>query len=276
MDEARAQNVLVVEQQMQHGVSHEVAGGTAVIFSAPRPGDGAVNEDVAGLFRLGPGHGVLVVADGAGGQRAGARASQLALTAVGDALRHASAEDVRASILVGFDRANEAVADLGIGAGTTLAVAEICDAVVQTYHVGDSQIVLTGQRGKVKFQTVSHSPVGYAVEAGVLDESEAIHHEDRHLVSNLVGDPQMRIEVGPPLPLATFDTLVLGSDGLFDNLHVSEIVDRVRKGPMQKAASDLVDECTARMTGASDELAGKPDDLTFIVFRLAAATRAGG
>ena len=40
------------------------------------------------------------------------------------------------------------------------------------------------------------------VEAGWLDEEEALHHEDRHIVSNMIGAPNMRIEIGSVVRLA--------------------------------------------------------------------------
>jgi serine/threonine protein phosphatase PrpC len=128
-------------------------------------------------------------------------------------------------------------------------------------------ILVVGQRGRVKLQTTSHSPVGFAVEAGVLDEREAMHHEDRHLVSNVVGSPEMKIEIGPRLRLAMHDTVLLASDGLFDNLHIEEIVDRVRKGPLEVAARRLAQDSWERMTCPRSGQPCKPDDLTFILFR---------
>ena len=82
-------------------------------------------------------------------------------------------------------------------------------------------------RGRVKLQTISHSPVGYAVESGMLDDQEAMHHEERHVVSNIIGTPEMRIEIGPPIDLATYDTLLVATDGLADNLHIEEIIERI-------------------------------------------------
>ncbi|MGI9590762.1 MAG: PP2C family protein-serine/threonine phosphatase, partial [Myxococcota bacterium] len=79
-------------------------------------------------------------------------------------------------------------------------------------------ILLIGQRGRVKLQTVDHSPVGFAVEAGLLDADAALHHEDRHIISNFVGGADLRIEMGSGLHLAERDTLCLASDGLADNL----------------------------------------------------------
>ena len=49
---------------------------------------------------------------------------------------------------------------LGAGSATTLAVAEVVGQTVRTYHVGDSPIWVFGQRGRLKLQTVPHSPVG--------------------------------------------------------------------------------------------------------------------
>ncbi len=94
-----------------------------------------------------------------------------------------------------------------------------------------------------------------------------MHHEDRHLVSNMLGMPDMRIEVGSALELGRFDTLLLATDGLFDNLHTQEVVDRVRKGSLTGVAQRLVDQCRRRMQESKPGLPSKPDDLTFILFR---------
>jgi serine/threonine protein phosphatase PrpC len=128
-------------------------------------------------------------------------------------------------------------------------------------------IVVTGQRGKLKLQTVSHSPVGFAVESGMLDETDAVHHEDRHLVSNLAGTPDMRIEVGPRIRLAPLDTLLLASDGLFDNLYMEEVVSAIRKGPLADAGHRLATEALARMQQPGGGAPCKPDDLTFVLYR---------
>ena len=164
-----------------------------------------------------------------------------------------------------------AVIDLGVGAATTLALAEIQGDRVRPYHIGDSQVVIVGQRGRLKAQTISHSPVGFALEAGVLDAREAMHHEDRHIVSNVIGTAEMRIEFGALQKLAVRDTVLLGSDGLFDNLHLSEIVEWVRKGPLHAAMHRLVDACRQRMVVTDAEHPSKPDDLTVVAFRRRAA-----
>ncbi|MFP4611285.1 MAG: PP2C family protein-serine/threonine phosphatase, partial [Thiohalophilus sp.] len=111
------------------------------------------------------------------------------------------------------------------------------------------------------------SPVGYAVEAGFLDAEEAIHHEERHLISNVVGAEDMNISMGSPITLAPRDTLLLASDGLFDNLYYEEIVALIRKGPLQTAARRLVELAHQRMTRRAPDQPCHPDDLSFILYR---------
>jgi serine/threonine protein phosphatase PrpC len=176
-------------------------------------------------------------------------------------------ESLRGAILNGIEAANQSVRELGCGAATTLALVEIQGRSIRPYHVGDSVILLTGQRGKLKLQTIPHSPIGYAVEAGLMKEEEAIHHEERHVISNVIGAEQMRIEMSAPVEMALRDTLVLASDGLLDNLLPGEIVEIVRSGPLNVAVSDLVSEAHRRMTSQNGSAPSKPDDLTVIAYR---------
>ena len=254
---------------LQQGDVLPFASGQVAVYSARCPSKTANNEDAAALIPLDDRTGVMVVADGMGGGSAGEHASRLAVRTLRSSLKTVQRGDVplRVAVLNGIEAANRAVTDLGIGAATTLAVAEIQGRSVRTYHVGDSMILIVSQRGKVKLQTVSHSPVGYAVEAGILDEKEALHHEDRHLVSNMIGLSDMRVEIGSIVELAPRDTLLLASDGLFDNLHVEEIVEVIRKGPFKKVVQRLSGDAVHRMTNPTEGQPSKKDDLTFVAFR---------
>ncbi|MCA9671919.1 MAG: protein phosphatase 2C domain-containing protein, partial [Myxococcales bacterium] len=197
---------LFCQQEMTGAERIDVAGGQLAVFSRGNPARERVNQDAAALLPVGKKRLVLVVADGVGGARSGARASSLAVEEISRALaeacegvpeRELGGELLRGAILNGIERANAAVKALGLGAGTTLAIVAIDeDRTMRTFHVGDSTVVVVGQRGRVKLQTVSHSPVGYAVEAGLIDDEDALHHPDLHLISNMVGSERMRIEVG--------------------------------------------------------------------------------
>jgi serine/threonine protein phosphatase PrpC len=247
-----------------------VCGGLAVVSSRRSPVKETPNEDAAAVIPVDGQCGLLVVADGVGGVRSGDMASRLAVESLRDAVTDSSPGDeflLRAAIVNGIEEANRRIMDTGVGAATTLAVLEVSGCHVRPYHVGDSTIVLVGGRGKLKWQTVPHSPVGFAIEAGILDEEEAMHHQDRHIVSNVVGSAEMRIEIGPEVRLAPRDTVVLASDGLLDNLTIDEIVARVRKGPLDKAVRRLAADSRRRMTCPEEGQPNKPDDTTIVAYR---------
>ena len=245
------------------------AAGTACVYTHRAPDKDSANEDSAALIPCGTGAGVLTIADGLGGLPAGNQASEQAVrqlsTSVTSSCGNSTA--LREAILDGIEQANSRIIGLGLGAATTIAVAEIDARAVRCYHVGDSMILVTGQRGKIKYQTISHSPVAYAVEAGLVHTDDAIYHEDRHLISNMIGSGDMRVEIGPRLTLAPRDTVVVASDGLFDNLQVQEIVAIVRSGPLLAAATELATKCRARMLEFSEQRPHKPDDLSFVLYR---------
>jgi serine/threonine protein phosphatase PrpC len=238
--------------------------GRAALFSVQAPGKTTGNEDAAALISIDGHNGLIVIADGLGGHADGALASRMAIDALVDATRVAVAGDggLREAILKGIDAANQAIIALGNGAATTLAVTEVSDAGIRTYHAGDSSILVTGQRGLLKHQTIQHSPIGHAVESGMLDEAGAMQSEERHIVSNVVGSPDMRVELGPLRTLATFDTVVMASDGLADNLMIEEIIETVRKGALESIAGELLSACLRAMRGG-----GHPDDLTVALYR---------
>lgn len=243
--------------------------GEVVVYSARSPGKEAGNEDAAAVLFVGEGCTLLAVADGVGGQPGGAKAACVALQVLSQAVRYAQpdADSSRTAILTAFDEANRAVMALGNGAATTLAIAEVRGREVRTYHAGDSGVLIFGGRGKIRAQTIAHSPVGYALEAGLLDESAAMEHEDRHIVSNVVGDRQLHVGVGTSVSLRARDTVVVASDGLFDNLYQDEIVAILRRGKLQRSVRAAVAECHARMRSPVDDKPCKPDDLTLVAYR---------
>jgi serine/threonine protein phosphatase PrpC len=258
------------QADFEQPLSAPFIGGEATFFTARAPDKTTPNEDCLALIPFDADSGVLIVADGLGGLPSGSTASQLAIDTMAQVLDEAASADIplRDAILNGIEQANQAILAQSSGMATTLAVVEIQGHTVRHYHVGDAMIMVTGQRGKVKAYTVSHSPVGYAVEAGMLDEDEAVHHEERHIVSNVVGATDMHMSIGTTLQLSMRDTLLLASDGLFDNLYREEIVELIRKGPLTRAATQLVARSHERMQFPQAGLPSHADDLSFILFRL--------
>jgi serine/threonine protein phosphatase PrpC len=247
----------------------EVGGGQLIAYTARSPDKDTDNEDTVAAIPYGPDAVVLVVADGAGGLPLGRQASRLAVSTLERSLQAAIEETMllRTAILNGIDEANKAVQTLGGGSGTTFTVVTVEGIIARAYQIGDSEAIIVGQRGRLKAQTLPHSPTGFAVEAGFLDQRAALHHAERHLVSNLLGTADMRIDIGASVELKPRDTILLASDGLTDNIHIDEIVELIRKGPLDKAVYSLTRLAGRRMTGEARTQPSKPDDLSVILFR---------
>lgn len=254
---------------MSEAEVHPFGTGLIVVFSNKAPGKESINEDSAAIIPYLKDSGVLVVADGAGGLPSGAKASEIAITNLRNSMKACLKKDLplRTAIMDGIEKANSQIQSLSIGAGTTISVAEIVGNTIRTYHVGDSQIMVVGQKGKLKMQTMSHSPVGYAMEAGFIGDNEALMHDERHIVSNLLGYPDMRIEVGTQMELSAKDTVIVASDGLYDNLATDEIVEECRKGQLDDICKAVTATCYQRMSEPLENQPSKIDDLTIILFR---------
>jgi len=114
-----------------------------------------------------------------------------------------------------------------------------------------------GMLGVVKVLTNE----GYQVD-------DALLHDERHLISNAVGLSDMHVDVGSKITLAKRDTVLIASDGLFDNLPISEITEIICQGLLADAGKKLVRVCSRRMSlDESSDRPHKPDDMSFILFR---------
>jgi serine/threonine protein phosphatase PrpC len=272
--DSRTRLCLGVGERESHDI--ELEQGQVCVRSLRSPDKDSSNEDAAAVIPVGNDALVLAVADGVGGNPGGHEASKLAMRTLNKLV--AAVEDtaqLRSAVLDAVDSSNRQVIDLNRGAATTLAVAAVVGRRLRCYHVGDSELLTVGQRGRVKLRVVPHSPTGFAVEAGLMDEQEAVRHDQRHVLFNAIGSPDMRIDIGGPLTLAVHDTLLLATDGLMDNLFVNEIVDIIRAGPLVAAADRLVAVARERMDNAEGDRPSKPDDLTVVLYRPKVARRKG-
>jgi serine/threonine protein phosphatase PrpC len=242
-----------------------------VVFSSRSPGKTTRNEDSIAWISW-TGTLLIVLADGVGGQPGGGDASELSVRLMVDRFKNINDEQItmevfREGILDAFERANGEIRDLAIGSGSTLTAVAIVGDSVRVFNVGDSSSVICGGRGKMKFSNTPHSPTGYAVAAGLLNEDDALHHDERHLISNIVGSPDMHIDIGPVIKLDKLDRLVVASDGLWDNMYLDEVIDAVRVLPLSRAARLIIKTCSNRMSQDGDNWPGHADDLSFVVVR---------
>jgi len=247
----------------------EAAGpvGRIAVRSLKSPDKDGPNEDAAAVIPVGDAAVVLAVADGVGGSPAGCEASTSAMRILKKSLAAVDGAPLRGAILDAIEKANQTILDSGRRSATTLVVAEIAGHELRCYHIGDSELVVVGQRGRVKQRIIPHSPTGFAVEAGLLDEDEAVQHEERHVLFNVVGAPDMRVDISTAVRLAPKDTVLLASDGVLDNLYFDEIVEIIRIGPIGRAADRLIEAARARMANGDGAAPSKPDDATIVLYR---------
>lgn len=269
MKDTHHQLILLDGDKVPNTFKAELGGGEIVAYTGRAPDKDTENEDTVAIIPYGPAAVVLVVADGAGGLPAGRRASQTAVASLDKSLQLAASQTMllRTAILNGIEAANAAVLNLATGSATTMTVVTIEGRIARTYQIGDSEALITGQRGVVRAQTMVHSPTGFAVKAGFLDEREALHHVERHLVSNFIGTTDMHIDIGAAVTLRLKDTVLVASDGLTDNIHLHEIKDLIRSGPLEQSLAAVVSLATHRMVVESARQPSKPDDLSIILFR---------
>lgn len=222
------------------------------------------NED---RIVVAPEIGVVVLADGMGGHRAGELASHLAADLVVNGLRSRLSDPGAAaaqhSPLLAIDQsinqANRAIFDAARtsasrqGMGTTLAVALFHANGVAIGHVGDSRIYrLRG--GKLQLLTRDDSLLRQQVESGLIAASDSADSHNRSFVTQALGvagdvDPHLR-----DVDAAPGDVLLLCSDGLNDLVDDDDIELIVHSlcGNLALAAQILVQ--TAKDNGGYDNV----------------------
>lgn len=218
------------------------------------------NEDVVFVDKK---NGTLIfgVADGAGGHPKGQEAAFI----VGDEIlngKYSLTEDQFNPFHL-IEVINNRVRALKVGARSTLAFATIINDNIRCFAVGDSEIVYWNGNGAEVYSNVPHSNTGYRVEAGILDQDESLDDPERHVVTNLVGDEAIRIESTSAFEVKKGHTILIGTDGLFDNVSHAELRELVAKGVFEKSFEMLTEICKKQ----EEDKWKKTDDIGFVLIR---------
>jgi PPM family protein phosphatase len=226
---------------------------TAGVTDVGRVRDG--NED--GFIDQADRLGLVAVADGMGGHRAGEVASATALEALRAAV--ASGEPLRDAI----EGANDAVLEKSVsdqefhGMGTTLTAGMLgSDGHLVVGHVGDSRAYLV-RDGELSQITDDHSLVEEMVRSGELTPEQAEVHPRRSVITRALGiDPQVEVDEYP-IELQPGDRILFCSDGLTTMVRPDEIASILGREPdLRRAAQLLVDAANA---------AGGEDNITAVI-----------
>lgn len=197
--------------------------------------------------------GLVAVADGMGGHRAGEVASAAALDALRIAFGAGSAIDdaVAAANDIVYE---QSVADQSLrGMGTTLTAGALgIDGTLLLGHVGDSRAYLV-RDGSLERVTTDHSLVEELIQAGELTEEEREQDPRRSQITRALGlAPGVVVDL-ESVALQAGDRVLLCSDGLTTMLREHRIAEILRdQADSEVAAQQLVDE--ANEAGGADNI----------------------
>ena len=134
---------------------------------------------------------------------------------------------------------------------------------LRSFSVGDSEVIYWNGHGSELYSNIPQSEVGYRIEAGLLSQDESLDDPERYSVNNLLGDTSIRIEVASKMKIKKGHTILIGSDGLFDNLSHEELTELVGKGSFDKSFEELSSICIEQ----NIETWKKDDDISFVLVR---------
>ncbi|TVS16226.1 MAG: Stp1/IreP family PP2C-type Ser/Thr phosphatase [Gammaproteobacteria bacterium] len=223
--------------------------------------------------------GLLVLADGMGGLKAGEVASAMAVEVITAELeaelksvtpgRHDDASGYALeSLAVGraILKANASIYGVAqsqpqcAGMGTTLVVVLFYDNRLTVAHVGDSRLYRL-RENELEQVTLDHSLVQELVDRGFYTPEEARHATNKNIVTRALGiGPEVNFDMQEEVALPG-DIFLLCSDGLNDMLEDAEIRDIVieNRSNLDAAAEQLV---------AAANAAGGRDNVSVLLARI--------
>jgi len=235
-----------------------------------------INQDnVLSLVRpqkLGQALGLLVVADGMGGHKAGEVASRLAVETIRDSLAWMlEQDDAQATVLAGnpggedsalerrlkraIEEANQVIyaysqenkKDAGnLGCTLTCVLVSGSNAVVA--NVGDSRTYLYRDQ-ELQQITEDHSYVWQLVREGFLKVEEIYDHPQRNVITRALGNQEEVAVDTWTYTLEDGDRLLLCSDGVWEMIHDPDEIAAALASEELQDAVDLLIEAANRYGG---------------------------
>ncbi len=222
-----------------------------------------------------PEQNLFVVADGMGGERAGAEASEQAIRTIQRVTQRffAAGEPdgpalLSSALIDALDKANYEVFDISVqnpeksGLGSTASVLCLHRGMFFVAHVGDSRVYLL-RGGEVRQLTRDHTVVWPLYEEGIISRDQLETHPERHLLTQCIGLPK-------PLEVQTVsgiaqpnDLFLICTDGL-----TAYAGDEVVNHLLREFSLDLEPCADALVQAALD--GGGGDNVSLILVRVEA------
>jgi PPM family protein phosphatase len=215
--------------------------------------------------------GLLVLADGMGGYKAGEVASEIAVLMIATEINElmldkSGLESFSPDLMLESQMLAQAVAKTNAaifkisqeepqcaGMGTTLVAVVFADNKLAVGHIGDSRMYRL--RGETLAQlTEDHSLIQEQINAGLMTEEQAKLSNNKNLVTRALGiETEMELEL-QEFDVEIGDIYLLCSDGLSDLVSDEEIAEILLEanGNLAFAASNLVKQ--ANDSGGTDNI----------------------
>ncbi len=215
---------------------------------------------------------LYIVADGMGGYKGGARASQLAVTLISQAYYKDPDPQVDASLNRAIQKANQVIyreaqsnSELA-RMGTTTVAAVVRGRELVVANVGDSRAYLI-RDGQIQLLTRDHSLVYESVNAGLMTDTEARRHPLRSAITRALGaGPEVIVDFFH-LALKPGDRILLCTDGLSNEIRSSELARLASTGRPQDTVTKLIQVANER---------GGRDNITVLLVQVEAAVEKRG
>ena len=215
--------------------------------------------------------GLLVLADGMGGYKAGEVASEIAVLMVAAEITElmqskSSLVKLAPDLLLESNMLMDAVAKTNAmiykisqdqpqcaGMGTTLVASIFTNNKLVVGHIGDSRMYRL--RGEIITQlTEDHSVIQEQINAGLLTREQALLSNHKNLVTRALGvDPEVELEL-QEFEVEISDIYLLCSDGLTDLVNDTELTKILLEanGNIASAAKELIQ--VANENGGTDNI----------------------
>jgi PPM family protein phosphatase len=205
--------------------------------------------------------GLVLLADGMGGYKAGEVASEIAVLMIASELTEAMQSKSRLfkaepdllpasnMLISAVEKTNTAIFQIAqfqpecAGMGTTLVAGIFVDNKLVLGHIGDSRMYRL-RRDVFEQLTEDHSLVQEQINAGLITTAQAKVSRNKNLVTRALGiDPAVELEL-QELAVEVGDKYLLCSDGLSDLLSDAEIAQilKEKESDIEAAADSLVEK----------------------------------
>lgn len=210
--------------------------------------------------------GIFMVADGMGGHKNGAQASEYCIRTMAEHLvnniyfslvgpdKSPPSSSLQDILREGIQKADKAVTLKAPGGGTTLTAAVLIGNQLTIAHVGDSRAYAIYPDGRINTLTADHSVVSRLVELGHLSPDEAKDHPRKSMLYNSIGQGETP---RPDIFTMNFPHpghLMLCSDGLWGEVEEDDIAEIVNQAPNPQNASYKLVEAAIN-NGGGDNIA---------------------